>query len=211
MHSVVNLPEDVLSRVKRRSRASTGWDSLTSSRKRRWKWTGIFSAMSGSARVLATSGAVKPLGRIDLVAVFHRVGDAGKDDGKVGLGFVLAGGGEQLLGEMDAAAGRAGGVELLENLVLIGDRDFAQDVALGFFRRHGDAGILGRVFFGGGPPFLKFILPNDLGKGQLQIDGRGRLVGIGGERLDDELDRFVFDQLLDFGRLGLLAHEQIFG
>ena len=55
MHSVVNLPWLDLSSVKVMSFHSVGWASLISSRKCDWKWTGIFSAMSGRRRVSLTS------------------------------------------------------------------------------------------------------------------------------------------------------------
>ena len=62
--------------------------------------------------LVAHEGAVEALGGVELVAVAHGLGEAGQHGAEVGLGLFLDGGGEQILGERDAAAGGAGGVEL---------------------------------------------------------------------------------------------------
>jgi hypothetical protein len=97
MHSVVNLPCEVLSRAKTISRHSSGCVSLTRSRKRDWKWTGSsrrwrrgrgppmrgLAGLEGGVVVaedlgelVADEGAVEALGGVELVAVLHGLGDA---------------------------------------------------------------------------------------------------------------------------------------
>ena len=57
MHSVVNLPWETFRRLKTMSRHSIGWVALISSRKWLWNWTGIYSAIAGRSRRLATRDA----------------------------------------------------------------------------------------------------------------------------------------------------------
>ena len=214
------------------SRHSIGWVALTSSRKGPWNWTGIFSAIAGRSRALATreawegssvaasapgqlgqvvadGGAVETLGGIDLVAVADGVGQGLQHGREVGLRVLAGGIGDEFVGENDPAARRAGAVELLHDLVLGGNGGFAQDVAFGFLFRHGDARIVGDGFLGRGPPFLELVLANNLLQSDFQIDRRGGMVGIAEQGLDHQFDRLLRDQLVDLFRLRLLPHQQM--
>ena len=85
-----------------------------------------------------------------------------------------------------------------------------EDVALGFFDRDGDAGVLGELLFGGGPPFLKFHLADELGEGDLEVDrGRG-VVFVGLQGFHDKLGGVLLDKFGDDFRLRLLTGEDVF-
>ena len=160
-------------------------------------------------QVVAHGGPVEPFGGVELVAVAHGVREALKDDAQIGLRILAFGGGDQFLGEEDPAAGGAGAGELLEDLILGGNGNFAQDVALGFLLRHRDPGVVGDRLLGHRPPLLEFFLADDLRQGQFQVDDRGGVVGIALETFDDKLNGFFRDEMGDSFGFGLLAHQEV--
>jgi hypothetical protein len=234
MTSVVNLPCDDLSRLKRMSRPLDGVRGLGEFEElalevdrdlfgegREVAGFGDEGGLRGLQRggidagelgeLVADGRTIEALGSVDLVAILHGVGDALEDGGKVGMDFLAACGVEQLFGEEDAAAGGAGAVELFDDLGLDGDRLVAEDVALGLFGGDSDARVLGDGLLGGGPPLLEFIFADDLGEGELEVDGGGRVVVVGGQGLGNQLGGLVGDQAGDGGGVGLLADEHMLG
>ena len=147
---------------------------------------------------------------MQLVTVLDRRGELVEHRDQVG-GRLLGGDGDQFHGQLDAAARRAGVVELLDDLILRRDRFVAQHVAFGLLGRNRNPRVLGHQLLGDGPPFLELFLAEGLLEDDLKIDGGGGLVGKGRKRFDHQLDRFLLDQLGDLFRLGFLPHEQMLG
>src|SRR5690606_3215355 len=168
---------------------------------------GVFAEKFGD--VVAHGGAGEAFGDVELVAVLHGLGEAGEDGLELGGGVFLVGRGEEFLGEFDAAAGGAGAVEGFDDLVLHGDGGLADDVAFGLLGGDGDAGVLGDGLLGGGPPFFKFLFADDLGEDDLDLDGGGGLVGVGGEGFDEQLGGVFGDEFGDGLGLGLFADQQV--
>ena len=67
------------------------------------------------------------------------------------------------------------------------------------------------MLLGGGPPLLELLLADHLLERELEVDGGRGLVGKGGQRLDDELDGLLVNQLGDLLGLGLLPHQKVLG
>ena len=159
-------------------------------------------------QLVANRGAEEPLRGVELVAVLDRGGELVEHREQVG-GGLLGGDGDQFHGQLDAAARRAGVVELLDDLILRRHGFVAEHIAFSLLGGNRDPRILGDQFLGRRPPFLEPLFAQRLLQDDLQIDRGGCLVGKGGEGLDDQLDRLLIDQLFDLFRLDLLAHEEV--
>ncbi len=165
----------------------------------------------GFGEVVADGGTDETLSGVDLVGIFDGFSEAGEDILKVGLDFFGLDGADELLGEGDAAAGGAGVLKLFENLVLGGDGGLAEYVALGLLGGDGDARVFGDGLLGGGPPFFEFLFTDDLGEGDLEVDGGGGVVVVTAEGFNDELGGVVGDQVVDLGGVGLFTNQKMFG
>ena len=162
-------------------------------------------------QLIAHERAVEALGRVELIAVAHGLGDAGEHLLERGLGLFLDRGGEEILRERDAAARRARGGEGLEDLVLGRHGFVAHDVAIRLLQRNADAGILDQLLLHDGPPFLELRFADDLVEHVLHFDGARGFVRVGGKGVDHELHRIVLEERLDLGGLGLAAGEDVLG
>ena len=159
--------------------------------------------------VVADGGAVEALGGVELVTLLDGVGEALQQDRHLRLHVLLGGSYDEFLGECDAAAGRTGGIELLDDLVLNGDRGLAQDVALGLLLGDGDARVLGHGLLRLAPPLLEFVLADDLGQGDLKINGGGGVVRVALQGLDHELRGVLGDQFGYLLGFRLLTDEKV--
>ena len=107
--------------------------------------------------------------------------------------------------------GGTGALKLFEDLILSRDRVFAENVALGLLFRDRDAGIFGNGLACTCPPFLKFVSADDLSEDDLDLDLSGGVVLVGLEGFDEELGRFICDELINDIRLGFLADKKMVG